>query len=80
MKNEEKTVAFFLEMLSDINKGIFSGNQGSPKVDWWEKKIFNEEVLYEALGKEDARSVLAIWRRYKETVKVLRLIEESLKD
>ncbi len=79
MKNE-KRIAFFLNELSEINKDIFDGRPGSPKVDWWEKKIFNEEVLYEALGKEDARSVLAIWRRYKETVKVLRLIEESLKD
>ena len=79
MKND-KRIEFFLNELSEINKGIFDGSQGSPKADWWEKEIFNEEVLYEALGKGNARSVLAIWRRYKETIMVLRLIEKTLKD
>ncbi len=79
MKNE-KIIDVFLSELSEINKGIFDGTQGSPKVKWWEEEIFNEEVLYEALGKENARSVLAIWERYKKTILIVRLIEKTLKD
>ncbi len=69
-----------LEEMSDVNKGIFDGSQGSPKEDWWEKQVFNESRLYEALGKEDARTVLTIWRRYKETIKLLRAIELLMGD
>ncbi len=76
----EKRIEFFLDELSRINKDIFDGRPGSPKVDWWEKQVFNEKVLYEALGKEDARSVLVIWQRYKETIQILRMIEKTLKD
>jgi hypothetical protein len=61
--------------ISKININMFNGGQGSPKVNWWEKQIFNETRLYESLGKEDARSVLCIWRRYKETIAMLRMIE-----
>lgn len=34
-------------------------------VEWYEENIFNESVLYEALGKERARDVLRIWNEYK---------------
>jgi hypothetical protein len=78
MKHDER-IMLFLNELSFTNKGIFDGSQGSPKVDWWEKQIFNEDRLYTALGKEDARSVLSIWQRYKETIQVLRIIELILK-
>jgi len=78
-----------LTKISEINKGIFDGSQGSPNVDWWEtgvksksgktisEGIFNESRLYSALGKQDARSVLSIWRRYVETIEMLRIIEKK---
>lgn len=67
-----------LSKISEVNKGIFDGKPGSPNIEWWEKKIFNESRLYDALGKEDARSVLVIWHRYIQTIKLLREIEKGL--
>jgi len=40
--------------------------------DWYEENIFNEARLYKALGKDDARSVLSIWGRFKEACSVIR--------
>lgn len=45
---------------------------GRPDLEWYEDKIFNEERLYEDLGKEDARSVLGIWRRFRAVVEAVR--------
>lgn len=69
-----------LEKMSDLNECMFQGRFGSPNAEWYEKKIFNETRLYEALGKEDARSVLSIWRRYKQTIELLRDIEKLMGD
>ena len=44
---------------------------GEDRWAWYEANIFNETRLYKALGKEDARSVLGIWRRFKETCQLL---------
>lgn len=38
---------------------------------WEEENVFNENRLYEALGKDDARTVLSIWRRFKEICELL---------
>ena len=35
------------------------------QVKQYEENLFNETVLYEALGKDDARTVLGIWNEYK---------------
>jgi hypothetical protein len=40
--------------------------------EWYEENLFNESRLYKALGKEDARSVLGIWRRFKEACLIVR--------
>jgi len=73
---KKKTKELLLKM-GVVNKGIFNGSYGSPKVDWWEHQVFNECRLYTALGKEDARTVLLIWRRYKETIELLREIQKN---
>ena len=40
--------------------------------DWYEENIFNEGGLYKALGKDHARSVLNMWREFKEACHVIR--------
>ena len=43
-----------------------------------EENLFNEDVLYEALGKEDARTVLGVYEDYKRLMLLLLdLIEED---
>jgi len=37
----------------------------------YEKDLFNETRLYGALGKDDARSVLGVWRRLREVGELL---------
>lgn len=39
---------------------------GWENVDSQEETLFNENRLYDALGKDDARTVLALWRRFHE--------------
>ena len=50
--------------------------QGSQTIvddhDWYEENIFNESRLYKALGKDNARSVLNIWREFKEICHLVR--------
>lgn len=41
--------------------------------EWEEEHIFNEARLYEALGKDDARSVLGVWRRFRTVCELLAL-------
>ncbi|KKL64359.1 hypothetical protein LCGC14_2165790 [marine sediment metagenome] len=57
--------------------GMFSGESGSPEADWYEETIFNEERLYKSLGKEDARTVLYIWDRYRKAVEALATAQEE---
>lgn len=58
--------------------GWIEGLSGQPidrQLDWFEgsgANIFTEQRLYKALGKEDARSVLGIWRRFRLIAKHLR--------
>ena len=37
----------------------------------YERDLFNETRLYGALGKDDARSVLGIWRRLRDVCELL---------
>lgn len=41
--------------------------------DWYEENIFNESRLYKSLGKDDARSVLGIFRRFREVCELLEI-------
>ena len=60
--------------------GVFAGNhvfvEGEPTIEacweWYEKEIFNEGRLYEALGKDDARTVIGIFRNLKEVCQLVR--------
>lgn len=72
MKKRTKNL---LLAISAVNQHMFEGKYGSPGTVWYEKDLFNEARLYTALGKEDARTVLLIWKRYKETIRLLREIE-----
>jgi len=47
-----------------VSDHLFSGEPGSPKRRWYEEEIFNEGRLYDVLGKDDARTVLWVWRNY----------------
>jgi hypothetical protein len=49
------------------------------QLDWYEQAgdIFNERRLYKALGKENARSVLGIWRRFRFIAERLRAALEE---
>jgi len=38
---------------------------------WYEERIFNESRLYEALGKDDGRSILGIWNRFHAVCELL---------
>lgn len=39
---------------------------------WYEEEIFNESRLYKALGKDEARTVLNIFQRFKELCQLTR--------
>ncbi len=58
------------ELLGVIEDGWFANTSGWPDVAWYEENIFNETRLYSKLGKDDARTVLGIWRRFKAAVAV----------
>ena len=45
--------------------------------DKQEEHVFNETRLYEALGKDDARMVLAFWRRFHEVLILRRKIDHE---
>ena len=45
---------------------VMSSKSREEDWEWYEDQIFNEARLYEALGKEDARTVLGIFRQFKE--------------
>lgn len=54
---------------------ISSAFQGWDNPDQQEETLFNEERLYEALGKDDARTILAMWRRFHELRTMRRRID-----
>lgn len=74
--NRDATIATLRDILNPSGR-VFSGKGGSPEADWYEETIFNEERLYESLGKEDARTVLYIWGRYRKAVEVLATAQED---
>ena len=48
--------------------GWIEGLKSEPmkaQLEWYEKEFMNEATLYPALGKDNARSVLRIWRDFK---------------
>jgi len=66
------------ELLRLILPYAHSGTSGCPAPEWYEEEIFNEERLYKALGKEDARTVLAIWDRYKKVVDAIQVYRRAV--
>ena len=63
------------------NKGwVYGESNWEKSVEWEEKEIFNETRLYKALGKEDARSILGIWRRFHSVCDIIRKIPEGSKE
>jgi len=55
------------------NRPFVQGSQTiADDYDWYEENIFNESRLYKSLGKDDARSVLNIWREFKEICHLVR--------
>jgi hypothetical protein len=64
----------FLTLTSadNIHRDVVTGEHISSAFSGWdnpdheEQTLFNEERLYEALGKDDARTILAMWRRFHE--------------
>lgn len=42
---------------------------------WEEQRTFNESVLYQALGKDNTRLVLGVWRRLREVCELLTVKE-----
>jgi hypothetical protein len=51
--------------------GVARGESGYSSPSDFEDRIFNEARLYEALGKEDARSTLALWKRYRAVAEAI---------
>lgn len=60
------------------NRGWVYGEKGPAESwEWSEEHIFNESRLYSALGKDDARSVLGVWRRFREICELITLSKEQ---
>lgn len=70
------TEACIEDLLSIVEPFWFTGSQGAPRQESYEEDIFNEAQLYEALGKEDARTVLGVFRRWTEVVKVCQTLRQ----
>jgi len=72
----QKVVKVLLESGTTLDaiRGIlspFADARRGYDLDDYEKDLFNETRLYGALGKDDARSVLGIWRRLREVCELL---------
>lgn len=69
------TLKALIEVL-ELYVGNWSWVEGERTVEdcwkWEEEEIFNESRLYEALGKDDARTVLGVWRKFKKVCQLVR--------
>lgn len=79
IKMDRITEAIIDDLLEIVAAFWFSGEQGAPEQEVYEEGIFNEMRLYKALGKEDARTVLGIFRRWTEVVKVCQTLRQHHK-
>lgn len=52
---------------------VYGCQSGEESWEWYVECIFNEARLYAALGKDDARSVLGVWRRFRAVCELLAL-------
>lgn len=72
-----------LTNLDNIHRDVVTGDHISSAFSGWdnpdslEDSLFNEERLYEALGKDDARTILAMFRRFFEIRTMRRRIEHD---
>ena len=69
--------------ISDPFSGYQDGSEylinGKSCWDWYEENIFNETVLYHKLWKDEARSVLGIYNRFKKMCMVLHEMKKAEK-
>lgn len=56
---------------------VYGCRDGDASFRWEEEHIFNESRLYEALGKDDARSVLGVWNRFRRVCELIAVVEEK---
>jgi hypothetical protein len=68
--------------MDNIHRDIVTGDRIEHLDNWLdadkqEEHVFNETRLYEALGKDDARMVLAFWRRFHEVLILRRKIDHE---
>ena len=68
------------ELLSPFceKDGWIQGCSAAESWEWDEEHIFNEARLYKALGKDDARSVLGVWRRFRDICELLSTIDKEV--
>lgn len=68
--------------MDGVYKDLVTGDRIEHLDNWidadkQEEYVFNETRLYEALGKDDARMVLALWRRFHEVLMLRRRIDHE---
>jgi len=68
--------------VDNIHRDLVTGERIDHLDNWLdadkqEEFVFNETRLYEALGKDDARMVLAFWRRFHEVLLLRRKIDHE---
>lgn len=68
--------------MDNVYRDIVTGDRIEHLDNWLdadkqEEHVFNETRLYEALGKDDARMVLAFWRRFHEVLLLRRKIDHE---
>ena len=71
---EADPVLAALKAASVYNGNGYGRNSRKPWWQWYEEELFNETRLYKALGKDDARSVLAIWEHFK---RIMMAVEQA---
>jgi len=78
--NSNNTLEALRKIVSPFadNKGwVYGKKNPTESWEWEEEYIFNESRLYPTLGKDDARSVLGVWRRFKAVCELITLSKEQ---
>jgi len=67
----DKVLRQIVSPFADDTGSVMGCHSGEESFDWYEQHIFNESRLYHALGKDEARSVLGVWRRFRQVCELL---------
>ena len=59
---------------ADNKSWVYGKGNSKDSWEWEEDHLFNEARLYQVLGKDDARSILGIWRRFREICELLMIV------